>query len=56
MAATNRKGTGSTKAVWKTFSVNFIAAGAHSTIAFVNGDPAGDTNNGLDAVRVSPAP
>jgi hypothetical protein len=55
-SATNRKGTGSTSAVWKVFSVNFIAAGAHTTIAFVNGDPSNDTNNGLDAVRLSLAP
>ena len=55
LTATNRKGVGSTSAVWKTFSVDFTAAGAQTTIAFMNGDPATDTNNGLDAVRVTSA-
>jgi len=47
---TNRKNGG--ELVWKRFSTEFTAQNATTTIAFMNGDPPGDTTNGLDAVSV----
>jgi hypothetical protein len=38
---------------WKTFSLEFVAAGEKTAIAFINGDPAGDAINGLDAVSLT---
>ncbi|HEX7915162.1 IPTL-CTERM sorting domain-containing protein [Rudaea sp.] len=37
---------------WQQFNVNFTATGASTTIAFVNGDPALDDNNGLDNITL----
>jgi hypothetical protein len=51
MAATNRK-KNSKKVVWKHFGTSFTATSASTTIAFVNGDPAGDNWNGLDSVSL----
>jgi hypothetical protein len=48
---TNRKDGG--QLVWKKFSYPFTAQNATTTIAFMNGDPADDTANGLDAVSVA---
>jgi Protein of unknown function (DUF642) len=50
--AVNSKGAGSTSQVWKTFRVNFTAASATTTIAFINGDPSNDTENALDAIKL----
>ena len=50
--AVNSKGAGSTSQVWKTFKVNFTAPSASTTVAFINGDPSSDTDNGLDAVKL----
>jgi hypothetical protein len=47
IAATNTRGSGSTTQEWQQFNAVFTA-GAETTIAFVNGDPAGDDSNGLD--------
>jgi Protein of unknown function (DUF642) len=44
---------GGTTQVWKSFKVHFTATSASSTIALVNGDPPNDTNDGLDAVKLS---
>ena len=52
LAATNSRGTGQTKLVWKLFTLGFTAQGSTTTLAFINGDPASDTNNGLDCVTV----
>jgi hypothetical protein len=35
---------------WAQFTHTFVATGASTTLAFINGDPAGDNNNGLDNV------
>ena len=48
---TNRKS--GTTLVWKKFSTQFTAQNTTTTIAFINGDPSGDTSNGLDAVSVT---
>jgi hypothetical protein len=47
-----KKGTTST---WKKFSTQFQATQDSTTIAFINGDPAADTYNGIDGVVVEPA-
>jgi Protein of unknown function (DUF642) len=56
LTAVNSKGAGSSSMVWKSFSVNFLASASTTTISFMNADPASDTNNGLDAVKLSSAP
>jgi hypothetical protein len=38
---------------WKSFTLHFKATSATTTIAFVNGDPPNDTNNGLDAISLT---
>jgi hypothetical protein len=55
LRVTNTKGSGSSM-VWKTYSFTFLATGGTTTLAFVNGDPPGDTANGLDAVKLGSAP
>jgi hypothetical protein len=50
--ATNTKGKGKTHQVWESFSTTFTAKSQKTTLAFVNGDPTSDTDNGLDCVRV----
>jgi hypothetical protein len=56
MTAVNTKGAGTTTQVWKKFTKTFLAPATTATITFINGDPPTDTNNGLDAVALSPAP
>ncbi len=53
MAAENSKGKGSTKQVWQKFSTTFVASAAKTTISFLNGDPSGDEQNGLDVVSLT---
>jgi hypothetical protein len=53
LSATNKKGQGSSKEVWKKFSTSFVATGSSSVLAFVNGDPDGDEQNGVDDVSVT---
>jgi Protein of unknown function (DUF642) len=53
--AKNKKGKGLTRQVWKQFSTTFFAKSTAAKIKFVNGDPASDTDNGLDCVSVTPA-
>ncbi len=55
LSATNSKGTGSTTQVWQKFTVSFTATASATTLSFINGDPADDTNCGLDAVSLAPA-
>jgi hypothetical protein len=49
---TNKCGKGTTVQCWRKFTVDFVAAGAQTTIDFINADPSTDTQNGLDAVSV----
>jgi hypothetical protein len=42
----------STTQVWKQFSTTITAASSKTKIALMNGDPANDTNNGLDNVEL----
>jgi hypothetical protein len=51
--AVNKKGLGSKIQVWKSFTTRIIAPANSTTITFVNGDPAGDDNNGLDCVNLN---
>jgi hypothetical protein len=53
---TNKAGKGSSQIAWRKFSTDFVAQNSSTTIALINGDPSGDTANGLDAVAVVPAP
>jgi hypothetical protein len=41
---------------WRKFSTEFVASGASTTIGFINGDPANDTDCGIDKVSVVEAP
>jgi Protein of unknown function (DUF642) len=50
---TNSRGAGSTSMVWQVFHVSFSAPSASTTIELINGDPANDTLNGLDAVKLT---
>lgn len=52
-SATNRKGKGVKKEVWETFRTAFTARGQTVKLAFINGDPPTDTDNGLDCVVVT---
>lgn len=49
-AATNSRK--STTQVWKQFSTTITATSSKTKIVLINGDPANDTNNGLDNVQV----
>jgi hypothetical protein len=51
--AVNKKGLGSKVQVWKSFTTTITAPSTSTTITFVNGDPAGDDNNGLDCVKLN---
>jgi hypothetical protein len=39
--------------VWQEFQTSFSGTGAPTTIAFFNGDAAGDDNNGLDSITLT---
>ena len=47
---------GTTSQAWHAFQVTFKATSSKTTLSFINGDPANDTDCGLDAVSVSAAP
>ena len=51
--AVNKKGVGLKIQVWKKFRTTIIAPSNSMTITFVNGDPAGDDNNGLDCIKLN---
>jgi hypothetical protein len=53
-SATNSRGTGQTKIVWQKFTTTITATSSRTTISFVNGDPSGDTLNGIDAISLVP--
>ncbi len=50
---TNTSRPGTTTQQWRKFSTEFVAANKKTTIALFNGDPSGDTENGLDAISVT---
>ncbi|HWW09742.1 MAG TPA: FGLLP motif-containing membrane protein [Candidatus Acidoferrales bacterium] len=52
--ATNTQGKGSSQIVWQRFSTTVTATSLATTLTFINGDRADDTNNGLDAVSLVP--
>ncbi len=54
-SATNSGGGGSTAQFWQQFTTSFVATGTTTTLAFLNGDPNNDTENGLDNVVVTGA-
>jgi len=49
---TNKGGKGETHQVWKKFSTDFVAQSTKTTIAFMNGDPPNDADDGLDGIAV----
>ena len=51
MIATNFSNAGTSQA-WKRFSLTLVAAADKTQIAFVNGDPPGDHQSGLDGVSL----
>ena len=51
---TNSDGQGSTTQNWKQFSLTFTADAPYTAIAFINGDPPGDLDCGLDSVILAP--
>jgi hypothetical protein len=50
---TNSGGVGSTSLFWQQFTLPFTATAATTSITFINQDPSGDNNNGLDNVSLS---
>lgn len=52
LSATNSMKPTAKKQVWKKFTVRVEANSASTTLAFINGDPSNDTNNGLDALSL----
>jgi hypothetical protein len=52
VSAKNGRGHGSTKQVWVKFTASFVATAATTTLSFLNGDPSGDEQNGLDDVTL----
>jgi hypothetical protein len=52
---TNSGGQGTNTENWQYFTVTFAADAPFTTIAFMNGDPQGDMNCGLDNVLLLPA-
>ncbi len=52
ISAVNSEGAGTTTVSWEQFSASFMATGASTIVAFINGDPPNDTANLLDDVAV----
>ena len=52
-ATDSRRGT---TQVWQQFETHFTASSNTTEIAFMNGDPSSDTNNGLDAIDIKTVP
>ena len=50
--AENRAGTGGAKEVWRKFSLVYTANSASTVFSFLNGDPNGDEQNGLDDITL----
>ena len=52
--ATNSLGAGSSSVVWQKFTATITSLTPQTSIAFINGDPAGDNYNGLDGITLVP--
>jgi uncharacterized protein DUF642 len=52
--ATNSLGAGSASVVWQKFTATITSLTPQTSIAFINGDPAGDNYNGLDGITLVP--
>jgi hypothetical protein len=52
---TNSDGMGTTTENWKFFTITFAADAPWTTISFINGDPPGDLNCGIDNITFAPA-
>jgi hypothetical protein len=52
VAAENKRGKGISKQVWQKFTETFVASATKTTLSFLNGDPSGDEQNGLDEVTL----
>ncbi len=52
--AINSRGKGKHSLTWQRFTTTVVATTSEMTIAFINGDPASDNANGLDAVTLVP--
>jgi hypothetical protein len=52
LSAVNSLGAGKHKQVWEQFTASFVATGTSTTISFINGDPPGDIDCGLDTVSL----
>jgi hypothetical protein len=52
-SAKNGKGAGQNVQVWKKFTTTITAPSTKTTVNFVNGDPPGDDNNGLDCITLN---
>jgi hypothetical protein len=52
ITATNGRGKGSTKQIWKKFATTFVAEGTSTTLSFINGDQNGDPSCNLDSVSL----
>ena len=52
ISAENSQGEGYSEQIWQKFSATFTAASDQTTLSFLNGDPYGDVNNGLDAITL----
>jgi hypothetical protein len=52
---TNSGGQGTSQENWQYFSIVFAADAPFTTIAFINGDPPGDLNCGVDDVVFNPS-
>ena len=51
-SANNSGGVGSSSQTWQQFTTSFVAGGASTNLAFLNGDPGTDNDNGLDGVNL----
>lgn len=51
-SATNSAGAGSSSQTWQQFTTSFVASGSSINLAFLNGDPGTDNDNGLDGINL----
>jgi hypothetical protein len=52
---TNSQGKGSVNETWQYFSTSFVADANFTVVSFINGDPPGDLNCGIDSIDLTPA-
>jgi hypothetical protein len=53
LTATNSTRPSGRTQAWKKFTLTIKATSGHTTISFINGDPASDDSNGLDAIQLN---